>query len=126
MDAGRELDALIAEKVFGLNLENGWLRSQNGDPKYWQNKNNEFITDSFAPYSTDIKDAWEVVEKVKTQLGEDAIVIWFKNGEWTVVVEDFNYLELSGLNSKAWASAKTAPHAICLAALKAVGYEPRT
>jgi hypothetical protein len=110
-EAGRELDALVAERVFGWTEcdpdarpfgavfeEPGYGRASNGDRRF------------IPTYSTDIDAAWQVVERV----GERCC--------------DFT-LERAG---SAWhadfrmgvATATTAPLAICLAALDAFGGQP--
>lgn len=92
MNAGRELDALIAEKVMGDPLQ---LKMALG-PRH---------------YSTDIAAAWEVVEKLRTAKYE--LLICTFSGKWSVDV-------LHTGKSIDVANADTAPHAICLAALNAV------
>lgn len=126
MKPGRELDVLIAEKVMGWKLycyegdvyahepgqygdaakNDGWCWE--GDT-YPENRESH----QFAP-STDIAAAWEVVEKlstngwaVKMQIGFDSSRYYW---DCEVFIEESHY-----------GSAKTAPHAICLAALKAAG-----
>ena len=57
MEEGRELDALVAERVMG------WTLSDNrmfGRPPGWTDPNNL----SIPRYSTNIRDAWDVVEKI--------------------------------------------------------------
>ena len=126
MEAGRELDALVAEKVMG------W--SSQADGLYWDagNHRTRLVLGSiiakkrdemglenahgfvFAP-STNIADAWEVVEmlvstpgpngdhhSVRVDYSGDAVVVIDENEDWQVS-----------------AIASTAPHAICLAALRA-------
>ena len=63
LEAGRELDALVAEKVMGL------LVTNHGTAKIIYGKvevdGKEHVTFSpVRPYSTDIAAAWEVVEKM--------------------------------------------------------------
>ncbi len=107
MKPGRELDALVAEKVMGYETVYSGA--------------NYYVERTYSPvplYSTDISAAWEVVEKLACMKDEVNVFYdcgaWFcntgvdANGEWSI--------ERSG-------SCATAPHAICLAALKAVGYE---
>ena len=104
MKAGRELDALIAEKVMGFRKHHahGYLRNAPGEEPH---------------YSTNIADAWEVVERlvstpgpngdhhsVQVDYSGDAVVVIDENEDWQVS-----------------AIADTAPLAICLAALKAKG-----
>ena len=120
MKAGRELDALIAEKVMGFKLvaeevEIGkpmheLFRAPNGRGYYHY---------QLPRYSTNIADAWEVVEKlvstpgpngdhhsVRVDYSGDAVVVIDENEDWQVS-----------------AIAETAPLAICLTALKAVSQE---
>ena len=59
-------------------------------------------------YSTDIKDAWQVLEK--TGLLSTDNVLHFAYGEWCVSENDYGDLH-------AIASCKSAPEAICKAAL---------
>lgn len=140
MNPGRELDALVAEKVMG------WKRVEKphkfgtgitihlrapGKPEE-PNTVCEYITgDIAAPclpsefipkYSTDIAAAWYVVEKIKHNGPAEAkdmdatLTIEEADGEWWV---GWRWHEWTGDG----ASAQSAPHAICLAALKAVGVE---
>lgn len=99
MKAGRELDALIAEKVMGLKTppnercsctNSEWLCRKHG---------------TFPRYSTSIADAWEVVEKL---------------GDKDFRVEkdyDFEFWICILGNRRREVRGTTAPHAICLAAL---------
>ena len=137
LKAGRELDALIAEKVMG------WHRkTENEIYPYWYDeiglvtKLAEDIpswSDGFANYawspSTNISSAWEVVEKFRkgnfflritpteegyrvTACSDEGLPLAFdkKTGDYDW---DSKY-------SEAYADAPTAPLAICRAALKAV------
>jgi len=69
MEAGREMDSLIAEKVMGWRWsgENKkWLIPPDDDPRIawaalWDKKGRP---DWLPDYSTDIADAWQVVEKL--------------------------------------------------------------
>jgi hypothetical protein len=99
---GRELDALVAEKVMG-----------------WTNLTSDFwgcpVKDraSMVPihkYSTSIAAAWEVVEKLSET---HRICITKANGKWAMALDD----EIIWISD----GQETAPYAICLAALKAVG-----
>jgi hypothetical protein len=114
MKAGRKLDVLIAEKLF-----NDIFPFQ----KFLRNYCRPLPDDSLAfepcpHYSTDIKAAWKIVEKLLTMLpnqdfhiehwADESVSGWqvsscFELGKW-----------------KKWVKAKTLPHAICLAALKAI------
>lgn len=115
MTAGRELDALIAEKVMG------WKVFRNGEhgPHRWEAEtdrgtlrviDSSYSGDGFSP-STDIAAAWEVVEKVRKEAGDFQLALVDYGSAWAARFD------------KASAVERTAPHAICLAALKAVGVE---
>ena len=106
MKVGRELDALIAEKVMG---ELGKLR---------QSEHNLMLPhDVLLPYySTQIADAWLVVEKFENpkralMLGRHTL-----SGKRRWVVDIFH----GDKRCPHRGIADTAPLAICLAALKAV------
>ena len=130
MKAGRELDALIAEKVMG------W--SSQADGLYWDTGNHrtrlvlgsiiakkrkemglenaqDFV---FAP-STNIADAWEVVEKLVSTPGPNgdhhSVQVDYSGGAVVVIDENEDW-QVSAI-------AGTVPLAICLAALKAVSQE---
>jgi len=130
MKAGRELDALVAEKVMGMEpTEDPWIfRWRYPEPTrgmkivYIDAPDPSRAWNLFQP-SADIKAAWEIVEKLKseglrliltpTADGYEAGFLWFKPEQeftcWTAAC-DGQY-------------CKSAPHAICLAALKAKGVE---
>jgi hypothetical protein len=93
VNAGRELDALVAEKVMGRDMTRpAGFKHPIGMPHY----------------STDIAAAWEVVERLR------AAGHWFDlrdirgNGYWASFGQEMS------------AEGKTASLAICLAALKAL------
>lgn len=114
MQAGRDLDALIAEKVMGLRVE---PCRKIGEPRAIANEHGHF--ERFIPhYSTDIADAWEVVEKLHMQADEEGDVILSIN----VSKERVGYrCEILCFEAAYVHDADTAPLAICLAALAAVG-----
>ena len=98
MKPGPELDALIAEHVMEVGAFSECMQQ-----------------DPYLCYSTNITAAWEVVKKVKESLGDFArfvkCILEVTEGE----VDDpyqcfFNFFGF-----------ENAPHAICLAALKAKG-----
>ena len=103
----REIDALIAEKVMGIDVhtkeEKGW-ETVYIDKKDWT---------SIKKYSTDIAAAWEVVE----ELIKDGIFL-MSGDKSTVHV----YFGRNGPNCNK-TGADTAFLAICLAALKAKGVD---
>ena len=170
MNAGRELDALVAEKVMGATLtgpvgadyiEGEWtvwgapsgnqrvepscLRHclcENTDKYYadhpdryrghsWESKN---VGGHYPPcvmvvprYSTSIAAAWEVVEKLRAmnstlELYSPGALVNDEMGihavEWQATFKSWE--EPWGPHGPS-VEAQTAPHAICLAALKAVG-----
>lgn len=126
MKAGRELDALIAEKVMNECCHD-WHEC---GPNVWDYQCQKCgIKDSTFPhctlktvgmdnpYSTDIAAAWEVVEKLNKTLSSHYVNIRQGKdmGGCEVCVEhqyDHSLLSVS--------FGGTAPEAICLAALKAV------
>lgn len=105
MEAGRELDALVAEKVMGLDCSwrcvtlDGTGRDRGPARR-------------IKPYSTNIDAAWEVVEKLKEN---HTVNIHGYSDGWEVGLIGPGSAAVDG-------QAETAPHAICLAALKAVGH----
>jgi len=136
MNAGRELDALVAEKVMGCKW--GEFHNTPDEPGRWED--HKFLVDPdgnkvavrwktknlltwdmchywpsrpLRPYSTDIAAAWEVVEKFISE----GVSIYRDDrqpskGKWYALFGDGCGVE-----------ADTVPLAICLAALKAVGVE---
>jgi len=123
MEAGREMDALVAELVmewkYRTDLESTWfileLYKKLDNPVFW---NGEFgigyaKSNGWGPFhpSTDIAAAWQVVEK-------------FNSCEITIAKDKSEYVCLLDFapDMDKWypAVAPTAPLAICRAALKAV------
>ncbi len=109
MKAGRELDAKVAEEVMG------WEIITLGNTDVWA----ERLVDGWEPKrqnwnpSTQIADAWLVVEKMKNDWCNLEFMCGryqakFKTGARVI---EYKYYE---------AQADTAPLAICLAALKAI------
>lgn len=119
----REIDALVAEKVMG------WYWSETdemleglfppvGDYRRtlsWLNFDSNGYVLSMPNYSTNISDAWIVIDKLK---GLNIVNLHYAIGEWTVDVYDFDTGKMLAISS-----SETAPMAICKAALKAVGIE---
>ena len=125
MEADRELDELIAEMDMGLTShDESYMVDGAGKVLrfVWRDGGGACVYsgDMFLPhYSTNIADAWEVVERlvstpgpngdhhsVQVDYSGDAVVVIDENEDWQVS-----------------AIADTAPLAICLAALKAVSQE---
>lgn len=118
MEPGRELDALIAEKVMGCRPEAdtsgdgpvcGCIDRSHSDKLGWLKE-----------YSTDIAAAWEVVEKLRSP-SKMFFEIRFEDKCWSA---QFYTAKASVELVRRWYGTgllDSAPHAICLAALKAVG-----
>jgi hypothetical protein len=104
---GRELDLLVAEKIFGATVQHGQILNQETD--WW---------DSPKCYSEDISRAWEVLKKM-SELG-----YWFSGGmtqnktHWFWIAKVGCMAPSGSVYERA-----TAQLAICLAALKAKGVE---
>lgn len=110
MDEGRELDALIAEKIMGWtevtnkrHADGSW----SGVRHDWQSP----VVDDVPHYSTKIKSAWKVVEKMRSNYEldlSDHILFW--TARFTKMKDTIPLVT----------EAPTAAHAICLAALKVI------
>lgn len=117
MKAGRELDALVAEKVMGWKLEPYTrciqvLPVEAGRPPEGADTSklkpfNNIGSYEIPHYSTAIAAAWEVVEKLRLA------ILPMSNGQWGAAVNEDKEFVPGFI-------ANTAQHAICLAALKAV------
>lgn len=113
---GRELDALVAEKVMGLKPRNEFEGNTVVPPHYTVYLRGNTV---YMPrYSTDIAAAWEVVEKMKEMGCVDIQAL--HGAHYQVQIDRYD--------GKSWETAfvestqgDTAPHAISLVALKAVG-----
>ena len=105
------MDALIAEKVMGDTRKPLCLSSSIiGD--------NGVDFPFYPPYSTQIASAWEVVEKMRNAgfwLCLDSMVNLQADHVFRCIFRDGGIMH--------GGEEKTAPHAICLAALKAKGVE---
>lgn len=123
MKPGRELDALVAEKVMGLSVKRELINDGSG----------AFFYPELLAYSTGIAAAWEVVEKVKsweTNHDEDGykytleFYFYFSGGKWNAgfVKSTADEISLCGDN-EIDIQTSSAPLSICLAALKACGVE---
>ena len=126
LEAGRELDALVAEKVMGWRLLDP---PQADQPSYWATwvmlPHREAAKD-WSP-STNIAAAWEVVERLRAN--------GYSWMQFTLIADQWD-LEMGqgGHDIGCDTLAPTAPLAICRAALKAASYddyksflnEPRT
>jgi hypothetical protein len=113
LQPGREMDALVHEQVLGGKV--AWGSWGDEPPEPWTPVEGMNVLEALVPrYSTAISAAWEVVEKMQT-LGEP--------GEY-----DLEIFVSEGSTHACFGSTEvikaTAPHAICLAALRAVGALP--
>lgn len=132
MAPGRELDALVAEKVMGWQWANEGVRGQYRlHPPDSTSPTGAYPVDvgpgeEWSP-STDIAAAWEVVEKLRAmnstlELYSPGALVNDEMGihavEWQATFKSWE--EPWGPHGPS-VEAQTAPHAICLAALKAVG-----
>ncbi len=122
MKPGRELDALVAEKIFDAAVS--WDTYAGGNhPKSPRLSGSEcpscgydghWDPDAVPDYSTDIRAAFEVVEKLRSM------------GHSVNIESDDGYevsfagCDEAGFDTIDYGFADTAPHAICLAALKAI------
>lgn len=111
MEAGRELDALVAEKVMGLSFY-----QDEDDPTLLVVENkigNEIRVGELPNFSTDIAAAWDVVETLKTKNLTVCLYVYPGDNECTVIKDD----TIDGVNRYRGSSM---PYLICMAALKAV------
>jgi hypothetical protein len=126
MKAGRELDALVAEKVMGWTVDPIYRMYTGSVVRHAAGHN---LETRFNP-STDITAAWEVVEKMR------ALGLWveinlgyeFDGPSIDCIIGEYGAAGgiIEGLRhgEKQWSEeADTAPLAICLAALKAKGVD---
>lgn len=122
MPAGRELDALVAEKVFNYAIRKEWVHSADEPDRIWYRPpGSDLFAADLPRYSTDIAVAWRVVEKIKAIPRPQ---VTYKGAYVRVAVTESASgaacdVQLWGKTCQA--KAPTAPHAICLAALKVVG-----
>jgi hypothetical protein len=118
MEAGYGMDALILENIFNFPVE----READGTPSTFEGRIYHISGDRlrykyFHP-STDIADAWEVVEKIKYGKKGDCFTIqrgrFSQDGLWEV---GYYYDDYTNCFSYPSAKAETVPLAICRFAL---------
>ena len=131
MPAGREMDSLVAERVMRIAVFSKQYSPSIQIPCP-DNKPGCMVA-HFKPvphYSTDIADAWEVVEKITSKQCGDAddfyvFEIIKRYQQWSVYIHhplwNGRYNELSPIYEMHEAVADTAPLAICRAALRRIG-----
>jgi len=111
MKAGRELDALIAEKVMDEKIGSGHRSMIVHGPFEECDCISHDEAGVLPRYSTQIADAWLVVEKMRER--SFRWVINSENHNWDIYLEDRRMGRGEGHTT-------TAPLAICLAALNAM------
>ena len=116
LQAGPELDALVAEKVMGWAFADGCWNEPSGPRRAHPRS----VYNHFPYYSTDIAAAWEVIEKLP---GPGIALFKTYNGGWQARTKVCNYpgsMHVIENDCCIFSDAPTAPLAICRAALKAV------
>jgi hypothetical protein len=101
VQAGRDLDALVAEKVIGISRH---LIASSMEPGA------KCAIYSLPHYSTDIAAAMAVITHVMKSYRSKVSIETYDGEIWSI--------------KPCGTSSNSLPHAICLAALKAIGYEP--
>lgn len=135
LQPGRELDALIAEHVMGFRREKApkdYYGEHGGtdvlvpldvDHQNWHYppKGRIPLTFFVPDYSTELTAAWQVWEKMRTWRTPSPMpaVVALK----TPAESGAAFVCAVMTDSMYYGHADTAPHAICLAALEAVGYK---
>lgn len=127
MNPGRELDALVAEKVMG------WKRLPQCEHLHPENEisDRHTLCHCFPDYSTDIAAAMEVLQVVyrRTCFRQQEFMRFSEGDGWEVTIHRPDLPPVRYCHSGSLARGKhdldvpSLPYAICLAALKAVGIE---
>jgi hypothetical protein len=124
MEAGREMDALVAKKVMGLDPRfperMNIYRPENSPVKFPVYRHVEM--DNIPPYSTSIAAAWEVVEKMRGNEFHWAIhsrILFMSDTKNLPRAAFWRYLN-GYADRQGIAEAEEVPLAVCRAALKAV------
>lgn len=118
-----KLDRLVAEKVMG------WTVNKEQSPYQWSVPLGQGLlyecwdctpATKAESFSTDIAAAWEMVEHLRKQTNQDGSCRWLVSiidhqHKWEAVVHEI------GMDDIACECDESAPTAICLAALRAVG-----
>lgn len=118
----RERDAMVHQHVFGFDMV-GFVTPKGYARNSWVKEEENRTTWIDVPeYSTDISAAWEIVERLDAQRIRLSMSRFY-NGIITGVPTCWG-VDFSGDDAE-WCGteAQTAPEAICIAALKAVGVE---
>lgn len=129
MKAGRELDALLAEKIFGCKVDREKrfyeVTMFCGCPGRQHDSDSDRV-EGIPWYSTDIAAAWQVVDHVRYSVRNGRFVVRAPEGPapayWSAGYEDTSSEPGYGDSIHHWlVEGETAPHAICLAALRVIG-----
>jgi hypothetical protein len=138
LDEGRELDALIAERVMGYRwcvwpnvesrfLDLHWDKERAGStplPATGDEPTSHYALSTVPCYSTDIAAAWQVVEKIAARNGDTVVSVTHNSRDGERIGGEEKYfctIEDISDGIEEWeAEGVTAPLAICRAALKAV------
>jgi hypothetical protein len=124
IEAGREPDALVAEKVMGADVARN-ASMQGAYTDMYQRC--DIGWEAVPAYSTDVAAAWHITDWIREREGHFKVTCNF-GCRWEAVIT----LPLSRDDPRrdgligAWSYSSegtNAPHAICLGALKAVGVE---
>lgn len=120
MEAGRELDALVAEKIMG------WSNChREGDWGYFGRPFGGPTDFRIPNYSTDISAAWEVMEKMLFIEGFSFCIEQTVNSKfpttWFLHTHHKGILCIDEVQER-YSSTGVIEHSICLAALKSVGH----
>lgn len=120
MEAGRELDKLVAEKIFGLvKIETyGPLSGLRLIVAGYKNESTGSVIFTLPEYSQDMNAAWEVVEKIKSLSQSDGKFDTCREPWVGFCTRLTDYEDHFGE-----AFGRITPLSICLAALIAVGFE---
>lgn len=125
MNSGRELDALVAEKVMGFKKVQHFDREVTHE-----SPEGCLIYADFLPapeamkipsYSTDIAAAWEIVEKLPLLIELQSPGAPCNDNEYENNSNEWKAEARATIHDRSvFARAATAPHVICLAALKVI------
>jgi len=128
LEAGRELDYAIAENVFKWHtIEIKWHNSEGGvvtqrwlGPPEVASSTVPLVIPTCPYYSTDISDAWHVVEHLNANCEIDMFIESWSDGEWIVASHPVGYStrEPSAKCDGKKTGKPSLPLAICRWALK--------
>lgn len=110
MKAGRELDALVAKYVMQLDMVDDTLPQL---PKYYLPEYERTIFRDVPLYSSDISAVWEVVEELNGKFSFNIKRL----GDYFYQDPEYGWQALFTSREALMVTAKTAPEAICKAAL---------